>query len=248
MGKEWRILSINPIISSMFDKFDQKFLQSKAGPGFTIHVESLEHGVETIEEEYDDALCAPYIVDKVVEAQRKKYDAAIIDCFRDPGLGAARQATDIVVVAPGEASMLLSLTLGDSFSIVDVGLGRYKRYDPPARVRQLGLSDRFVSERGAAINVAGITEDTSKTVSEIVSVAREIQKEDGPDVVILGCTGLSEVAESVAEKVEIPLVDPSIAALSMTEALLLSGFRRSSKTYPKPAKKRRSIPGTAYLK
>ena len=248
MGKEWRILTINPIISSMFDMFDQKFLQSKAGPGFTIHVESLEHGVETIEEEYDDALCAPYIVDKVVEAQRKKYDAAIIDCFRDPGLGAARQATDIVVVAPGEASMLLSLTLGDSFSIVDVGLGRYKRYDPPARVRQLGLSDRFVSERGAAINVAGITEDTSKTVSEIVSVAREIQKEDGPDVVILGCTGLSEVAESVAEKVEIPLVDPSIAALSMTEALLLSGFRRSSKTYPKPAKKRRNIPGTAYLK
>ena len=144
--------------------------------------------------------------------------------------------------------MLFSLTLGDSFSIVDVGLGRYKRYDPPARVRQLGLSERFVSERGAAINVAGITEDPSKTVSEIVGVAREIQKEDGPDVVILGCTGLSEVAESVAQQLEIPLVDPSLAALSMAEALLLSGFRRSKKTYPKPAEKRRSVPGTTYLR
>ena len=248
MANQWKILAINPIISSMFDRFDQKFLQSKAGPGFTVHVESLKHGVETIEEEYDDALCAPYIVDKVVEAQRMRYDAAIIDCFRDPGLGAARQASEIVVVAPGEASMLLSLTLGDSFSIIDVGLGRYKRYDPPIRVRQLGLSDRFVSERGAAINVASITEDTHKTASEIASVARDIQKEDGSDVVILGCTGLSEVAESVSEKLEIPLVDPSIAALSMAEALLLSGFRRSSKTYPKPAKKKRSIPGTTYLK
>ena len=215
---------------------------------FTIDVESLTHGVETIEEEYDDALCTPFIVDKVMEAQVKNYDAAIINCFRDPGLGAAREASDIVVVAPGEASMLFSMTLGDSFSIIDLGLGKYKRYTPPARVRQLGLSGRFVSERGAEINVAGISEDINKTVSEIVSVAKEIQREDEPDVIILGCTGLSQVADSVAQQLEIPLVDPSIAALGMTEALLLSGFKRSRRTYPKPAEKQRSVPGSTYLK
>jgi allantoin racemase len=248
MARNQRILVINPIMTNMFDRFNKSYFQSRAGQSFTIDVASLAHGAETIEEEYDDAMCAPYIVDKVMEAQAKNYDAAIIDCFRDPGLGAARQASEIVVVGPGEASMLLSMTLGDSFSIIDVGLGRYKRYAPPARVRQLGISGRFVSERGADINVVSIPEDMKKTVSAIVNTAKEIQREDEPDVVILGCTGLSQVADLVAKQVEIPLIDPSLAALSMTKALLLSGLKRSRKTYPKPAEKKRSVPGSKFLK
>ena len=209
-----------------------------------MEVRSLEYGVETIEGDYDDALCAPFVVDKVLEAERDGYDAAIIDCFLDPGLGAAREASDIVVVGPGEASMLLSMTLGDSFSILSTSAKRYKSYVPNSRVRRLGLSDRFVSEWGAGFTVASIPENAEKVVAQLVRAAKEMQEQDEPDVLILGCTGLSMVAELVAPKVGIPLVDPSIAALSMAQALVLSKFKQSRKSYPRPGKKERKVPGT----
>ena len=246
--KKYRILVINPIVASVFDRFDEQHLQARAGSGFKIEVASLKHGVETIEGEYDDALSAPYVVDKVLEAQAKHYDAAIIDCFLDPGLGAAREASDIVVVGPGEASMLMAMTLGDTFSIMSTSTEKYRRYMPTTRVRQLGLSDRFVSEWGAGITVASIPEHTNKIAAQLVSAAKEIEKQDGPDVLILGCTGLSRVADRVAQEIEIPLVDPSIAALSMTQALLLSGFKHSRRSYPKPAKKTRKIPSASFLR
>lgn len=246
--QRYRILVINPIVAGVFDKFDQQHLQARAGSGFKIEVESLKHGVETIEGEYDDALSAPYVVDKVLEAQAKRYDAAIIDCFLDPGLGAAREASDIIVVGPGEASMLLSMTLGDTFSIISTSAQKYKRYMPLPSVRQLGLSDRFVSEWGVGVTVASIPENASKIAAQLVRAAKEIEREDGPDVLILGCTGLSRVADRVAQKIHLPLIDPSIAALSMTQALLLSEFKHSRRTYHKPGKKTRNVPGSAYLK
>ena len=246
--EQYKILVVNPIISGVFDKFDKHHLQARAGSGFKIEVASLKHGVETIEGEYDDALCAPYVVDKVLEAQAKHYDAAIIDCFLDPGLGAAREASDIVVVGPGEASMLISMTLGDTFSIISTSAEKYRRYMPPPRVRQLGLSDRFVSEWGVGVTVASIPERTTKIAAQLVDVAEEIERQDGPDVLILGCTGLSRVADRVSQEIRLPLVDPSIAALSMTQALLLSEFKRSRRSYRKPGKKTRKVPGSTYLK
>ena len=239
-----RIMVINPILTDVFDEFDQQFLQARVGPQFTVEVRSLEYGVETIEGHYDDALCAPFVVDKVLEAEREGFDAAVIDCFLDPGLGAAREASNIVVAGPGEASMLLSMTLGDSFSILATSAERYKSYVPNSRVRELGLSGRFVSEWGAGFNVASIPENPEGTVAQLVRAAKEMQEQDDPDVIILGCTGLSRVVDLVAPKVEVPLVDPSIAALTMAQALLLSKFQQSRKSYPRPGKKERKVPGT----
>ncbi|HXW94922.1 MAG TPA: aspartate/glutamate racemase family protein [Nitrososphaerales archaeon] len=240
----YKIMVVNPILTTVFDEFDQKFLQARAGPQFTVEIRSLSNGVETIEGDYDDVLCAPFVVDKVLEAERDGYDAAIIDCFLDPGLGASREASNIVVVGPGEASMLFSMTLGDSFSILSTSAKRYKSYVPNSRVRHLGLSDRFVSEWGAGFTVASIPQNPERTVAQLVHAAKQIQEQDEPDVLILGCTGLSRVVDLVAPKVGIPLIDPSIAALSMAQALLLSGFKQSRKTYPRPGKKERKVPGT----
>ena len=249
MSKEHhKIMVVNPILTTVFDEFDQKFLQERAGPQFTVEISSLTSGVETIEGDYDDVLCAPFVVDKVLEAESQGYDAAIIDCFLDPGLAAAREASDIVVVGPGEASMLLSLTLGDSFSILSTSAKRYKSYVPNSRVRQLGLSERFVSEWGAGFTVASIPENTEKIAAQLADAAMEMREQDEPDVIILGCTGLSRVVDMVAPRVDVPVIDPSIAALSMAQALVLSKFKQSRASYRRPGKKTRKIPGTTFLK
>jgi len=244
--KRYRILALNPIISDMFNEFDQEFMSARADPRFEITVESLESGTETIETEYDDVLAAPFVVDRVLSAERRGFDAAIINCFLDPGLAAARESTDIVVVGAGESALLTSLALGDTFSIIDVGPDTTRRHTPPPRIRELGLSSRFVSQWGSGITVKSIGSD-EELAQRLTKVALRLEKEDDPDVIVLGCTGLSKVAELVASKLSVPLVDPQLAALRMAESLVLSGLKHSRRTYPKPSPKSRRVLGTKFL-
>jgi allantoin racemase len=137
--------------------------------------------------------------------------------------------------------MLLAMVLGDTFSILDVGGERYRRYNPPRKVRELGLGSRFRSAWGTGVPVAEL-EHTDKVAEHIVSVAREMQREDEPDVLILGCTGLSAVSDRISLALEIPVVDASIAALRMAELLVKNGWIHSRKTYSAPSKKSRVMP------
>jgi allantoin racemase len=245
--KKYRMLALNPILSDMFNEFDAEYLNARADPRFDVVVENLEFGTETIESEYDDALVAPFIVERILSAERRGFDAAVIDCFFDPGLAASREASNIVVTGPGESAMLTALALGDTFSILDVGEETYRHRTAPPRVRRLGLSDRFVSQWGTGITVKSIGGD-KELAGKLTKVALRMLEEDEPDVLILGCTGLSKVAELVAARLPVPLVDPQIAAMRMAESLVLSGLKHSRRTYPQPSAKLRKVPGAKLLK
>jgi len=59
------------------------------------------------------SLVVPKILKIIKEAEKEKFDAAIIRCFYDPGLREAREiAEKLVVAAPAEASMHIAVTLG----------------------------------------------------------------------------------------------------------------------------------------
>ena len=64
------------------------------------------------------------ILHLVREAERQGFDAAVIGCFYDVGLQAAREVAErMAVVAPCEAATRIAATLGDRFSII---VGRRK--------------------------------------------------------------------------------------------------------------------------
>ena len=54
----------------------------------------------------------------VREAEQRGYQAVIIACFSDPGLDAAREATDLPVVGIQDAAMHLAAQLGYQFSVL----------------------------------------------------------------------------------------------------------------------------------
>jgi allantoin racemase len=238
-----RILIISPIIKRTFDDFYCRYLGGKLSPGFELTVESLNFGTETIESMYDETLVAPYVVEGVLEAEQRGFSAVIVGCFSDPGLQASREIASIPVVGPGEASMLLALLLGDTFSILDVGTDRYRRYKPPRKVRELGLGSRFRSIWGTGVLVTELGQDSERIAQNILSVAKQVEREDEPDVLILGCTGLSTIADRISQALDVPVVDSSIAALRMAEALVKGGWTHSRKTYRPPSKKKRTMPG-----
>ena len=114
-----RILFINPIASSDYDDQIQESLEAGKCQDTRIKVVSLERGPLHLDYHYYETLVLARILHLVKQAEREGYDAAIIGCFFDPGLGAAREITDkLVVAAPAESCMHIAASLGHSFSII----------------------------------------------------------------------------------------------------------------------------------
>ena len=77
-----------------------------------------ENGPGSIETEYDEAIAIPNVIGGIINAERKKFDVAIISCFSDPGISACREKVSIPVIGSGENSIFLASQLGNKFSIL----------------------------------------------------------------------------------------------------------------------------------
>lgn len=163
-------------------------------------------------------------------------DAAVVAAFGDPGLGGARELLSIPVVGMAEAAMLTACMLGRSFSIVTFSqsLGPWYR----ETVDYCGLSARLASIRcldGGFRDVAGVQDEKQELLVELCG--RAIQ-EDEADVIILGGAPLAGLAEQVADRVPVPLVDGVAAAVRQAETLTALRPRKATAgTFRRPAPK-----------
>lgn len=236
-----RILVINPIVSDRFEDFDREFFNRNAHPLFEVEVANLTYGPASIESYYDDSLAAPFVVQKVLDAEKKGFNASIVNCFMDPGLDAAREVVSMPVVGAGESAICLALLVGDKFSIIDPGPRKYVSQNPTKQVRSLGVEGRFASSRGAGISVLEIDKDLDSTTGRISDEALKAVKEDGADTIVLGCTGLAGLAPKVQAIIDTPVIDPALAALKAAETLCQLNLHQSKIAFPKPPEKTRKI-------
>lgn len=211
-----------------------------AREGSEIEVFSLDRGPASIESEYEEVLAAPETVAKVVEAEAKGAEAVVIDCMLDPGLDAAREKVSIPVVGPAKASTHVAAMLGHRFSIVTV----VERLVAPfyKRVRAYGLAEKLASVRAIEVPVLELHQNREAAVPLLVEQAVKAIDGDGAHVIVFGCTGMAGLAQEVRLGLEgrgypVPVVDPSITALRVAEALVDLGLSQSKRTYPAPPQK-----------
>ena len=180
---------------------------------------------------YLHSLADGEIFHMIVQAEREGFDAAIIACYHDPSLMAARQAVDIPVVGFGESSMLLALTMGRKFGLFcpsPLGVPDFED-----RVAQYGLRDRCVGVLPGYLPAArqeAAMVDAHEAIAEFEAVARELVAR-GAEVVIPGC-GLiapcvrfapgcaADYPNGVTEVDGAPIMDLYGAAVTMAEALV----------------------------
>ncbi len=109
-----------PVISDIFNEEIRREIKSYVSENTEVGVCNLDYGPESIESEYDEALCIPNFLEKAKQAEEEGYQGVISDCFGDPGVKPAREILNIPVVGPCESSMLVASSLAKSFSIVTV--------------------------------------------------------------------------------------------------------------------------------
>jgi allantoin racemase len=214
----------------------REFLRARAAAGTEVEVWSLEDGPPSIESSYEAALVVPELTRAVVRAEGEGFDAVIVGCFSDPGLDALRELVAIPVVGPGASAVHLAAQLGTRFSIISPlggGDGRVA-----ARLRALGVAEKFASVRGIGLSVLDLARDREAVLERVTEVARTAAREDGADTFVLGCMsmGFVGVTDDVQQRLGLPVVNPVVAALKTAEALVAMGLTHSKAAYPVPPK------------
>lgn len=238
-----KVRVIVPIITDVFDKEVEKEFKTYASKETEVEVIHLDTGPASIECIYDEVLASPDILNKTIEAERKGCDGVIIDCFGDPAVKAAREMVDIPVVGAAEPSMLFACSLGHRFSVVTVVENVVPLIEDIAKV--LGVEEKLTSARSINIPVLEL-HDKERLKNALYDEMLKAIKEDKAHVLILGCTGMMGVANSLHEMLkqdgyDIPVLDPAAASIKFLEALIKLEVKQSKLTYMRPPEKERKV-------
>lgn len=237
-----RIKVVVPVATDLWNDGIRAELKRWKNPDTDIDVVNIEHGPESIECNYDIAWAELFAVREAEEAKDEGYDGVILYCFGDPGLRAAKEALEIPVVGIGEASIHMASLLGNRFSIIAAGPSKETvlgHLEPNLKV--YGFDARCASIGFLNIPVLKLGEDKAITIQRIVEEADRSIKEDGADVVVLGCGSMLGVANKVSQQVGVPVVVPGVAALKICEDLIELGFSQSKRYFAKPPRKLRKL-------
>lgn len=213
-----RVLVINPNASVEMSDVIREQLHAVARPDVVVEVVNPPGAPPAIESALDEAACVPPMLALVREAASQGYDAVVIACFSDPGLDAAREATDLPVVGIQDAAMHLAAQIGYRFSVLTTLAHR-----SPVRERAAllaGLDRRLASCRPLDLPVLETVVNREQVVEKIVRIGRQAIEEDGAEVLILGCAGLGDLAIRASRELGVPVVDPNAAALKLCETLV----------------------------
>ena len=86
--------------------------------------------------------------------------------------------------------------------------------------------------------------ERARVVQAAVEEAVGAIEEDGAHVLILGCTGMAGLANSIEEDLsrrgitDVPVLDPAVLALKVAEGLADMGLVHSKRSYPIPPEKK----------
>lgn len=212
-----KILVINPIVTDSFNDMTKSYLEKIKSPNIKIEVVNIKDGPSSIETFYDEAFALPEIL-KTIDKYKLRCDAIVINCFADPAVNAARELTDVPVVGPAEASMMIALMLGHKFGVIST----FRNSGPwiELQARNMGIEQRLAGAIGIDIPVLELEKDSKKTAQYLIDAARNLIDSKGAEVIVLGCTGMAPVARIVKEELEVPVVEPMATAFKLAELMI----------------------------
>ncbi len=215
------LLLINPNSSAMVTETLKAAVLPLQTDTLQIHVTQCANTPKGIVSSYDELKAGAAVVELLMQAQ-KNYDAAIIGCFADPGLRAARECIDKPVAGLYESSTIFAKLQGRRYSII--ASGSEADISPwIGSVRNLGDTENL-----ASIRYIGATVETAVTASDdtICRMIDHCKKRDGADAVILGCAAFAGRGKTLSSIMELPVIDGIEEAISI--AKMLTAYRRTS--------------------
>jgi len=196
-----------------------------------------ENGPGSIETEFDEAMAIPNVIEGIINAEKNNFDIAIISCFSDPGLGAAREKVSIPVIGSGENALLLASLLGNKISILsplNENADTFKN-----KIYKMGLEKKYCSTRAINTSVLSLARNKESTLNKLFKAGKKAIEIDGADILILGCMSMAfhDVTHVIEKKLKIPVINPVKASLLMAESIVKMRLSHSKLAFPTPPNK-----------
>jgi len=214
-----KILIINPNSSKEMTLAIQKAAEDFVGGEYEVACKRNPEAPAFIETYEDQVKTAPGMI-KLVREHKSKFDAFIVACHCDPNLDVLKEITNKPVVGIGEASMKIASVLGHRFSVVSATAHSIPNKE--ALARKYHLQDILASVKAPPEKFKDAQDE-----EKITQAARAAIYEDGAEVIVLGCAGMSGLDKHMQAQLGVPVLDGVVCALIIASGLVKYGVSTS---------------------
>lgn len=183
-------------------------------------------GIDTplsIEGFADEAMAVPSMLAQIIAAEADGAQATVIACFDDPGLDAAREVAAGPVIGICQAGVQAAMVLAKRFSIITT----LPRSVPAIEdlVDRYGAHRHCRKVRSINLPVLALESDRGHAYAMLLAEIARTREEDGAEAVVLGCAGMSDLADRLSEQTGVTVIDGVVVAVKMAEALVGAGLK-----------------------
>lgn len=207
-----RVVMINPNSTEYMTRQLAHAASRTVSAPIAVQVITNREGPAAIESDQDVLDSATSMMETL---RRHPADAYVVGCFSDPGLEQARQEFSAPVFGIAESSIRAALAISPRIGIIaglDKAIPRHQVY-----WEKLGATENIVGEIACG---RGVLDLESEEAYQDVLTAGARLREAGAEALVLGCAGMVEMADRLAEDLQIPVVEPCRAALRMATEVL----------------------------
>ena len=224
-----------PVPDAALSAFSAQIPSHLAMPGVSVEFTCAARGGSTLDSHYEGAIADAYCLAAGARAEQDGCAAVCINSMSDSGVAALRSRLSIPVVGTAHATYALAAQLGRRFSIVSMWDRWRWLYDKV-------LHEQGMEHRLASIRSIGVRPDTAELLAGkedsifplLLEAARRAIDEDGADVLILGSTTMHQSHAFLAERLDVPVINPGLVGYKTCEMLLALGVTHSKATWPSP--------------
>jgi len=231
-----KLLLINPNSSASMTEGIAAAARAVTAPSTEIVAATPSFGPASIEGHYDEAIGAVGVLEQLRVHRSQRLDGVVIACFGDPGLDAAREATDAPVIGTAEAAFHVASMLATGFSVVTT----MQRTCVIAEhlLHKYGFERRCRGVHGTDISVLDLEHAGDEALARIEAAAREALVCDRSGAIVLGCAGMAGLTATLQQRLGVPVIDGVSAAVKLLEGLAGLGLRTSKQgDYAQPLPK-----------
>lgn len=220
-----KLLLINPNTTAAMTTGIAEAARAAAPADVEIVATQPSFGPASIEGFFDEAIAAAGVAEQMRLAG--PVDAAVIACFGDPGLDAAREVCDGPVLGIAEAAFHAASLLATGFSVVTT----MTRTCVIAEhlLHKYGFERRCRGVHGTDIPVLALEDGGMGCLSQIEDAAREALARDRSGAIVLGCAGMASLCHALQQRLGVPVIDGVGAAVRLAHSLHALGLGTSKR-------------------
>lgn len=209
-----RIAIVNPVGSGIYDDQMERTLQPFAQDDATLDVMHFEGVPEDIAFYVPKHIIELALMELTPELERAEYDAVIVGCCFDPGVRVLREAVDIPVIGPLEASINYASFFGHDYSIITDSHPKSVPWIADLTRLYGGVNCRGI--HAIDLPAPEMVARPMEVASTAVDLFGRMLDADGSDMILVGCTTIAACLE------EAIAVDPAFAAFPFLNPMTLA--------------------------